>query len=152
MTLDDIDLKLLQLLQSDGRLSHAALGKEIGLTGPSVYARIQHLEREQIIKGYSVLLDATKLGQGLIAIVRVGTQADLNEAQQFEDFVRSEPQILECHDVDGEDSYILKVQTATPQTLRNLLMQIRSISGITRTVTSISLLTVKETLGPVLIQ
>ena len=145
MNLDEIDLKILQLLQTDGRLSHAAIGKEIGLTGPSVYARVQRLERDGIIKGYSVLLDAEKLGQGLIAIVRVGTQAAMDESKFFEEFAIQEPQILECHDVDGEDSYILKVQTASPQSLRALLQRIRSLPGVTRTITSISLIKVKET-------
>ena len=50
MTLDDIDLKILDLLCQDGRLSHTAIGKKIDLTGPAVYARIQRLEREGVIE------------------------------------------------------------------------------------------------------
>lgn len=144
MTLDDIDIKILELLQEDGRQSHAAIGKATDLTGPAVYARIQRLEREGVIKGYSVLLDAEKIGRPLAAFVRIGTIANADIDSPFEQFVLSEPQILECHDVDGEDSYILKVRTTTPRSLRDLLAKIRAIPGVTRTVTSISLITIKE--------
>jgi Lrp/AsnC family leucine-responsive transcriptional regulator len=144
MKLDDIDLKILDLLQRDGRQSHAAIGKEIGLTGPSVYARIQRLEKEGIITGYSILIDPEKIGRGLVAIVRVATVAPLDGENAFERFVQNEPQILECFDVDGEDSYILKVRTATPQSLRKLLLKLRSIPGVNHTVTSIALQTLKE--------
>lgn len=144
MTLDEIDLKILELLQEDGRQSHTAIGKATDLTGPAVYARIQRMERDGIIKGYSVLLDAEKIGRPLAAFVRVGTLASADIDSPFEQFVLNEPQILECHDVDGEDSYILKVRTSTPKALRDLLAKIRAIPGVTRTITSISLITIKE--------
>ena len=144
MTLDDIDLKILELLCEDGRLSHAAIAKEIDMTGPAVYARVQRLEREGIIKGYTVLLNPDKIGRGLAAFIRVVIQEVEEEVQRFEQFVLSEPQILECHDVTGEDSYILKVRTDTPQTLRGLLGKLRMLAGVTHTITSIVLTTVKE--------
>jgi len=64
--------------------------------------------------------------------------------QRFEQFVLGEEQILECHDVTGEDSYILKVRTDSPLTLRGLLAKLRMLAGVTHTVTSIVLTTVKE--------
>jgi Lrp/AsnC family transcriptional regulator, leucine-responsive regulatory protein len=144
--LDDIDMKLLALLEEDGRMSHVALGKEVNLTGPSVYARIQRLEREGVIRRYTALLDPQAIGQGLLALVRVSTglERDLSLRDEFENFVLNEPQILEAHDVDGEDSYLLKVRTASPQTLRELLARIRSYPFVTRTITSIALVTIKE--------
>jgi Lrp/AsnC family leucine-responsive transcriptional regulator len=144
MTLDDIDLKILDLLCQDGRLSHTAIGKKIDLTGPAVYARIQRLERERIIEGYVVRLNAEKIGRGLAAFIRIVIQESIEGVQRFEEFVLQEPQILECHDVSGEDSYILKVRTASPQTLRALLAQLRSLPGVTHSVTSIALATIKE--------
>jgi Lrp/AsnC family leucine-responsive transcriptional regulator len=144
MMLDDIDLNILNLLQQDGRISHTAIGKEIDLSSPSVYARIQRMEREGIIKGYTALLTPEKVGRGLAAFVRVRTQAPSYESDQFERFIREEDQIVECHDVDGEDCYILKIRTASTQSLQNLLATIRSFPGITRTVTTIALETLKE--------
>ena len=144
MQLDDIDLKIIQLLLEDGRFSHTAIGKETGLTAPSVYSRIQRLEKEGIIQGYSALINADKIGRGLVAFVRVRTMASVGEGNEFEKFILREPQVLECYDVDGEDSYILKIRTNSPQTLRSLLVRIRSMPGITHTQTSIALMTLKE--------
>src|SRR5215467_5154381 len=144
MMLDDIDLKILDLLLQDGRIAHTAIGKETELSGPSVYARIQRMEREGIIKGYTALLAPEKVERGLAAFVRVRTQTPEYDSGLFERFVQEEEQILECHDVDGEDCYILKVRTASTQSLQKLLMTIRSFPGITRTVTTIALETLKE--------
>ena len=144
MTLDDIDLKILDLLRQDGRISHTAIGKETDLSGPSVYARVQRLEREGIIKGYTVLLAPEKIERGLAAFVRVRTQTPEYDSAVFERFIQEETQILECHDIDGEDCYILKIRTASTQSLQKLLATIRNFPGITRTVTTIALETLKE--------
>src|SRR5258708_12531588 len=144
MAVDDIDLKMLNLLLQDGRISHTAIGKETDLSAPSVYARIQRMEREGVIKGYRVLLAPEKIGRGLAAFVRVRTQTPDYDSAVFERFIQEEEQIVECHDVDGEDCYILKVRTASTQSLQKLLATIRSFPGITRTVTTIALETLKE--------
>jgi hypothetical protein len=66
----------------------------------------------------------------------------------FEDFARVEPSILECHIVSGEDTHLLKIRTDSPASLRDLLARLREFPGIARTVTSISLCTIKESGGP----
>lgn len=144
MALDDIDLKILDLLLADGRMSHTAIGKEIDMSGPSVYARVQRLEREGVIKGYTALPAPEKVGRGLAAFVRIRTQTPGYDSEVFERFIQEEEQILECHDIDGEDCYILKVRTASTQSLQKLLATIRGFPGITRTVTTIALETLKE--------
>jgi len=144
--LDNTDWQILNELQKDGRMSHVAIGKKVGLTGPSVYSRIQRMEREDIIKGYSVHLNAEKVGQGLLAFIRVGTYASAasDEQDDFEKFVMEADQILECHDVDGEDSYLIKVRTNSLESIRDLLAQIRGIPSVSRTISSINMVTVKE--------
>ena len=144
MTIDDIDLKILNLLLQDGRMSHTAIGKETDLSGPSVYARVQRLEREGIIKGYTALLAPEKVGRALAAFVRIRTQTPGYDSEVFERFIQQEEQIVECHDIDGEDCYILKVRTASTQSLQKLLATIRSFPGITRTVPAIALQPPKE--------
>jgi len=141
---DEIDKRILAALQRDSRVAYATLGKAVGLSGPSVYARIQRLERTGIIRGYGAQIDPAALGQGLVAFIRVSTRTNVANDDPFERFVAHEPQIIECHDVDGEDSYIVKVRTSSPETLRELIAAIRSLPGITRTITSIALLTIKE--------
>ena len=144
MIFDDSDLKIRQLMLQDGRISHTASAKETNLSGPSVYARVQRMEREGVIKGYTALLNPKKVGRELAAFVRIRTQTPGYDSEAFERFLQEEEQILECHDVDGEDCYILKVRTASTQSLQKLLATIRSFPGITRTVTTIALETLKE--------
>jgi Lrp/AsnC family leucine-responsive transcriptional regulator len=142
--LDEIDLKLLDLLQRNGRTSYTALGKLVGLSSASVYARVQQLEQAGVIQGYTALLDAEKLGQPVIAFVHVTTQPNAHEYDLFERFVVDEASIVECHDLTGDDSYILKVQTTSLDGLRDLLMRIRTLPPVTQTRTAVSLARVKD--------
>jgi Lrp/AsnC family leucine-responsive transcriptional regulator len=144
MMLDETDLQILRLLQQDGRIAHAAIGKAVNLTGPSVYARIQRMEREGIIGGYTALINPVHIEQGLLTFVRIKLTSLEVAHQQFEAFVAHEPLILECHHVAGEDAYLLKVRTANPQTLQHLITRIRRELVGCQTISSIVLETVKE--------
>jgi Lrp/AsnC family transcriptional regulator, leucine-responsive regulatory protein len=145
ISIDEIDLSLLALLQQDARLSKATLGEKVGLTGPAVYARLQRLEQEGIIRQYTVLLEPSAIGQGLVAFMRVQTNSvALKDEDAFIAYVLKESRVLECHDVDGEDSYILKVRTNALEDLRILVNEIRALPNVSRTVTSIAMVTVKE--------
>lgn len=147
--LDDIDLRIIGLLQRDGRSTHAAIGKAVGLTGPSVYARVQRLEGAGVIRGYAAMLDPEAVGQGLVAFIRVSTAPKGED--QFERFARKEPRVLECYSVDGEDSYLLKARTHSADDLQGLISAIRALRAVSRTVTTIALGAVKEAglTGPV---
>jgi Lrp/AsnC family leucine-responsive transcriptional regulator len=144
MRVDEIDLKLLELLQHNGRMAHTALGKAVGLSSASVYARVQQLEQAGVIKGYTALLDAEKLGNQIVAFVHVTTRPNAEEYTLFERFVADEATIIECHDVTGDDNYILKAHMASLDELRDLLARIRTLPPVTQTRTAISLARVKE--------
>ncbi|MDZ4721598.1 MAG: Lrp/AsnC family transcriptional regulator [Roseiflexaceae bacterium] len=144
MRLDEIDLKLLELLQQNGRTPHTALGKAVGLSSASVYARVQQLEQAGVIKGYTALLDAEKLGGQIVAFIHVTTRPNAEEYTLFERFVVDEPSIIECHDVTGDDNYILKAHMASLDELRDLLARIRTLPPVTQTRTAISLAQVKD--------
>jgi len=68
-TLDDIDRKILGLLQRDARMTNAAIAAEVGLTAPSVFERIRKLEQRGVIRGYTVTLDPAALGKVLTAFI-----------------------------------------------------------------------------------
>jgi Lrp/AsnC family leucine-responsive transcriptional regulator len=146
--MDSLDLEILALIQNDARVAHASVGEKLGLTAPAVHARIKRLERDGIIRGYLTSIDPLAVNQTLLAFVRVMNSASGKDEQAFENFVREEPNLLECHDISGEDSYLLKVRTDSPASLRRLLSRIREFPGVERTVTSISLCTIKESGGP----
>jgi len=142
--MDDLDLKLLELLQSDGRRTQLELSREVGLSQPAVAERIRKLEAREVITGYAARVDAAKLGKDITAFIGVS----IEHPKYFEGFARkvlSMPEILEAHRVAGQDSYILKVRTANTKTLDTLLVEtLRTISGVTRTHTTIVLSSIKE--------
>lgn len=142
--LDDIDIKILYLLQSDGRIAHSAIAKEVGLSAPSVHARIQRLEEADVIQGYSVQINPEIIGQGMLAYIRIQTTVTEDVFAVFEDYVRDNPLILECHDMAGEDSYFVKVRVADTLELQALIAEIRRYLPGCRTITSIAMLTIKE--------
>jgi Lrp/AsnC family transcriptional regulator, leucine-responsive regulatory protein len=144
--MDSVDLKLLKLLQANGRATQLELSKEVGLSQPATAERIRKLEERGLILGYTALVDATALGLDVTAFVGVG----IEHPKYFEGFTRKVlalPQILECHRVAGADSYLLKVKTSNTASLDKLLVEtLRTIAGVTRTHTTIVLSSAKEEL------
>ena len=145
---DEIDRKILMLLQNDARLSNAAIAEQVGLTASTVYERIKKLEKKGIIQGYRAIVDPNLIGKPITAFVRlvVGTMTD-NYVADKKDFVsccREEPDVLECHSVAGEDCYVLKVQVSSTQALESLLERLRSYTAVSKSTTSIVLSTFKQ--------
>ena len=144
--LDRVDRKILSLLRQDGRMSHAAIAKAVGLSGPAVHERVRKLEQRGVIAGYSAVLDPTSLGKHHVAFVMV-TLIEGNEFAADDPIVArvcEEPDVLEFHRVAGEDCYMIKIRTSTNQDLEKVLRKIRSIRGVARTRTTIVLSTELE--------
>ncbi len=144
MQLDGIDRAILEKLRADGRATHAAIGRELSLSGPAVYARVKRLEETAVIRGYSISIDPAATGANLLAFIRVTTRPLQNETDDFESLASNDRRVLEVHDVDGEDSYFVKAACASTEDLRNLVADIRTLPQVLRTVTSIVLLTIKD--------
>lgn len=147
--LDKIDRQIVSLLQTDARLSNAALAEQVGLTTSTVYERVKKLEKKGVIKGYVAVADAETLGKPIMAFVRLTVGSALAEYLESKNSVLSicqdEPDVLECHTVAGEDCFILKVRAASPGDLEKLIERIRCNAQVSRTTTSIVLSTLKET-------
>ncbi len=141
--IDQIDLKILSILQNNGRARLADIADEVALSAPAVMERVKKLEASGVIKGYQALVDGKKVGKDITAFigVSIGNQRDID---QFATQVLRYQDILECHHVTGDESFILKVKSANTASLEKLLGQIRSVAGVTRTVTKIVLSTAKE--------
>ena len=109
-TLDDIDKKILSLLQDNGRLSNAQLAKEVGLSPPSMLERVRKLEANGVIRKYVALVDPKTLNRSLIAYVSVSLQLHQTEAlEEFTEKIQQFPEVLECHHITGESDYLMKV-------------------------------------------
>lgn len=106
-SLDRIDLDILALLQSEGRLTGAEVGRRVGLSQPAAGARIQRLERSGVITGYRAVVDPVALGLNIHAVVRLRTtHAQLPRAL---DFASKTPEITSTLRVTGEDCLIFDV-------------------------------------------
>lgn len=143
--MDLIDRQLLELLQANGRASQLELAKEIKLSQPATAERIRKLEERGVITGYSAQVNAAALGNDVTAFIGLS----IEHPKYFEAFakkVQALPEVLECHRVAGNDSYLLKVKTESTATLDALLVEtLRTTAGVTRTRTTIVLSSVKET-------
>jgi Lrp/AsnC family leucine-responsive transcriptional regulator len=142
--MDAVDEEIVDLLQRDARTTQQEIARAVSLSQPSVADRIRKLEERGVITGYFARVDPAKLGKDITAFIGVG----IEHPKYFEAFARrvlALPEVLECHRVAGEESYVLKVRTQNTRTLDELLVeQLRTIPGVTRTQTTIVLASIKE--------
>ena len=141
--IDQTDLKILYILQNHGRTRLADIAGEVELSAPAVMERVKKLEASGVIKGYQALLDSKKVGKDITGFIGVSI-ANQRDIDHFAKEMLRYHDVLECHHVTGDESFLLKVKSANTGSLEKLLGQIRSVEGVTRTITKIVLSTAKE--------
>ncbi|HEY9165018.1 MAG TPA: Lrp/AsnC family transcriptional regulator [Candidatus Kryptonia bacterium] len=141
--LDPIDHRILEILQKNARTKLNEMAQQLGLTIPTISERIQKLEDRGIIKGYTAVLDAKRLGKDITAFITVSIDSS-KHYQMFMERARETEEILECHSVTGEGSHLLKVRAENTNSLEKLLSRIQSWPGVLSTKTSVVLSTIKE--------
>src|SRR5438874_1589867 len=143
--MDEIDLKVLETLMQDARISWAALGETLGLSAPAAAERVRKLEAAGVIRGFTALVDAEALGRGLTAFIAV-TLDRPEQRQPFLKMVGQLDEVQECHHVAGDYDYLLKVRCQSIRSLDRLVGEtLKGLRGVTRTQTTIVLSTSKET-------
>ena len=111
--IDRIDLRILNVLQRDGRISNLKLAEGVALSPTAVLARVQRLQRDGYILGYEALLNPLKLGAGMMVFVEVLLDRTTpNVFDAFKAAVYVYPEIMECHMVAGGFDYLLKTRMA----------------------------------------
>ena len=142
--IDEIDAKILTLLQEHGRMKRNRIAEEVGLSVPSVSERMRKLEDRGVIKGYHAVVNAKRLHVDITAFIRV----NVDSSGDYPNFVKNAQdlaEVLEVHSITGEGSHILKIRTQNTTSLENLLAKIQSWPSVHGTSTSIVLSTYKET-------
>lgn len=142
--LDNLDLKILNILQEQGRIKRNAIAEQVGLSLPSLSERMKKLEEHKIIDSYYTKLNKKAFGFDIMAFITAVMDSSKNY-EKFAAHVNETPEILECHSVLGDGSHILKAVVKDTSSLEKLLSTIQSWPGVTRTVTSFVLSTIKET-------
>ncbi|GAB3474503.1 Lrp/AsnC family transcriptional regulator [Amycolatopsis cihanbeyliensis] len=107
MDLDDVDWKLLELLQANGRMTFTELGKRVSLSAPAVTERVRRLEDRGVITGYSARIDCGKLGLPIEAIVRVRVRS--LDGPRFRATIIPLPEVISADHVTGDECWILRV-------------------------------------------
>lgn len=144
--LDEIDRRILEMLQGDCKLALAKLGEQVGLSAPSIVERVRKLEHEGFIKGYHARLDARRLGLDVTAFISVWT-THARAIKEFDQHLKDFDDVLECHHVTGDPTLLLKVKTRNTQSLERLISAVRSLPGVERTETNVVLSTLVERAG-----
>jgi Lrp/AsnC family leucine-responsive transcriptional regulator len=143
LELDSIDCSILELLQENCKQPLAQIGEKVGLKAPSVQDRIHKLEEAGLIRGYVALLDGRLLGKDVTAFIGVSTEHP-RAISALEAKIAAIGDVLECHHVTGSWSLLVKAKTRNTESLEDLIEEIRSIDGVTRTETLVALSTATE--------
>lgn len=135
MNLSPIDIKILALLQQDASLTAAEIAEQVNLSASPCWRRINRLEQEGIIEKKVVLLNAEKLGMGLVIFSRISlAKNDEASLHDFEQRVREFPEVVECYTVTGSADYFLKIITKDikhyDRFLRRRLIQIPLVRDV----------------------
>jgi Lrp/AsnC family transcriptional regulator, leucine-responsive regulatory protein len=140
--IDNIDRQILDILQKDARTSNAEVARQVGLAPSAVLERVRKLEERGIIRGYHMDIEPRALDFGLTVFVAVRTSECGGEAEHM---LAAIPEVLEVHDVAGEDCYWVKIRTKDAEALSHLLREkIKPIPTVLGTRTTVVLKTFKE--------
>lgn len=153
MSLDDIDRKILKLLQKDSKISAREIGDLIKRPITTVYARIKRLEDAGIIKNYRAIVDAVKVGKATTAFILTsityrtpGVDETLDQRQIAREVARF-PEVQEVHIITGDWDLLIKAKAENVAAIGNFVVdKLRTVKGIEKTLTCMVFDTVKETL------
>ena len=138
--MDDIDRRIVALLRANARRSFKDIGSHVGLTAPAVKRRVDRLEVDGVIRGYTAMVDPRAFGWHAEAFVDLYCEGRM-PADSIKRAVQGEPGVVSAHTVAGEASAMLHVMAEDTKDLESSLERIRSTDGITRTVTEVVLST-----------
>lgn len=142
--LDEVDRRILEILQTDARISNAELARRVGMAASAVFERVRRLEERRVVRGYGAHLDPQVVGRPLLAYVLVRSDERTGSVSTGQALAR-EPEVLEVHHVAGQDSYLCKVRVADTEALGRLLRErFGAIPSVVATQTTIALDTIKE--------
>jgi DNA-binding Lrp family transcriptional regulator len=148
-TLDSIDRKLLAELQAEGRVTNVDLARRVGLTAPPCLRRVRALEEAGVIKGYHAELDGASLGFTItvFAMVSLKSQAE-EDLKAFENHIKALPEVRECHMLNGEIDFILKIVSKDLQSFQEFLTsKLTPAPNVASVKTSLTIRTAKNEPG-----
>lgn len=142
--LDEVDLKILRLMQDNGRINNSDIARELGMAPSAVLERVKKLEYKEAIIGYQARINPSAINQKMLSFIFIKVDEIIGDEKTGK-ALASIPEVLEVHDIAGDDGYIIKVRTSDSLALVHLMRDsLSKIEGVVSTRTIIVLQTVKE--------
>lgn len=141
--IDDIDIKILTIIQNNGRLTNAELARQLDMAPSGVLERVKKLEKRGVISAYEVRLDPKRLGLSVTAFIHVLSSDTVGSTEVGRQLALI-PEILEVHWIAGDYNYLVKTRLRTATDLTDLLKKFGAIAGLRDTRTTLVLETLKE--------
>jgi len=145
--LDEIDLRILRVLQKNGRITHSDLSEQVNLSPSACHRRVQRLEQDGVIRDYVALLDTRAAQRGTTVFVEISLSGQADELlDAFEKAVAKVPDVLECHLMAGSADYLLKVVARDSEEFARIHRQrLARLPGVLKMQSSFALKTVCKT-------
>ncbi len=122
--LDKTNKKILRILQRNGAITNAELSQQIGLSPATTLERVKKLERNEIIIKYATLIDGEKVNKDVMVFLEVSVTAHgTASVQTFIEAVREIPEVLECHQISGNQDFLIKIITSSIKSYKILLSE-----------------------------
>jgi len=120
--LDQTDIEILRLLTKNSRMQMQEIGEEVHLTGQAVRNRINRMEKEGIIQGYTIKIDPKSMGKELTAFITIFMKT--TDHASFQKYIKSNTSISEANRISGEGCYLLKINASTQEEIIGILDEI----------------------------
>ena len=139
---DDVDRKIIRLLQEDARKSFNKIAESLGIAVGTAYNRVKNLEDSGILKGYTIMLDSAKLGYGLTALILI--EAEGRYLPEVENGIAKLDEVICIYDITGDYDIAVVARFRNRSTLNNFIKSALKMPHVSRTVTNVVLNVVKE--------
>mgnify|MGYP001468184312 FL=1 len=142
MALDNIDRSIIEELEKDSRTSQRKLANKIGVAQGTITNRMQRLEKEGVIKGYGVRLDAESVGWGMT--IMAGLRIEKGRMIEVQEKISSDPRVFTVYDTTGDWDSMVLARVKDRSDLDDLTKSVFTLEGVVRSFTHVVLNTVKE--------
>ena len=142
MALDNIDRSIIEELEKDSRTSQRKLAHKIGVAQGTITNRMQRLEKEGVIKGYGVRLDAESVGWGMT--IMAGLRIEKGRMIEVQEKISSDPRVFTVYDTTGDWDSMVLARVKDRSDLDDLTKSVFTLEGVVRSFTHVVLNTVKE--------
>ena len=136
--MDATDRKIVEILSQNANATSTEIGEQVNLSIPAVNKRIQRLQKEKIIRRFTVLTEGKKIGKPIMAFILLVLRYS-DGAEALVEYIQGDPDVLECYAVTGEYDYILKVCAKDVEALEEKLLHLKRQKGVIKSHTMLSL-------------